>query len=185
MRKLALLALLLVASLFAAPVFAQSCPTQPSAVQIFCGGYDWTQAQSCYSTTAGVSTTSPGCWYYDPAWSFSAAWTMSASTTITASSTYMYTSSWSAASFIEFSNGNNSAYNWIELVAVVTHNGFDSRYSLFYWDGTMGSLNGCAQQYGTFSAVSGDTISVRLYALNADGATIKASVPRIFNDECP
>ena len=35
-------------------------------------------------------------------------------------------------------------------------------------------MNGCTQQYGTFSAVSGDTISVRLYALNADGATIKA-----------
>jgi hypothetical protein len=26
---------------------------------------------------------------------------------------------------------------------------------------------------------------LRLYALNVDGATIKASVPRIFNNECP
>ena len=184
MQKLSLFALVVVGSLVAGQAFAQSCPTDPYYVNMFCGGIDWTQSQSCYSTSSGISTTSPGCWYYDPAWTFTGAYLMTASTSITPASNQVSTSTWSAASFVEFSSPNSSAYDWIELAAIVTHNGSDTRYSLFYWDGTMGSLNGCAQQYGVFSAVAGDTIRVQLNALNAGGATIKASVPRIFNNTC-
>jgi hypothetical protein len=184
MKRIALVALVLLGVFVAGNASAQSCPTSPQEVSGFCGGWNWNQDQSCYSVTSGVSAVSPGCSFYDPAWTFTGAYLMSASTSITPASSNMASSTgWSAASFVEFS-GSSSAYDWIELVAVVTHNGYDARYSLFYWDGTMGTLNGCAQQYGVFSASAGDTVSVRLYALNANGATIKASVPRIFDSTC-
>jgi hypothetical protein len=61
--------------------------------------------------------------------------------------------------------------------------GVPTSTTVFHWDGTMGTLSGCAQQYGLFSASSGQAIDIRVHGRNGSGAaTIKASVPRIFNN---
>jgi hypothetical protein len=115
-------------------------------------------------------------------WSFDPTGLSYAVTSFTADGHYINNANnWTAGSYIYFDSPGSSAYDWIELVAVVTHNGYDTRYSLFYWDGTMGSLNGCNDHYGIFSAVDGDTVSIKVYASNSGSATIQASYPRIFN----
>jgi len=184
MKKLVVIALM-IAAIGSVDAFAQSCPTAPTEVQIFCGGYNYTQSQSCYSSTAGINTASPGCWSSDPAWTFDENYLMYTNTSFVPSSTYMYTNQWTASTFVEFSSPVSSAYDWIELAAFVNHGGSVSRYSLFFWDATMGSLNGCgAAHYGIFNAVAGDTITIQITASNVHGGTIKASVPEIFNDRC-
>lgn len=178
MKKVSLFALTL-SLLLASHGFA-TCPTAPTVYQT--PQYvDWTQDSSCYTLTGTISGTTVSC-YSGAGWSFDGAGLNYAVASFTADGQYIENNSnWSAASFIELNSPGSSSSDWVELLAVVTHNGSDTPYVLFYWDGSMGSLSGCAQQYGTFSAVGGDTVSIKIYAANSGSATIRASYPRIAN----
>jgi hypothetical protein len=145
--------------------------------------YVYSQDQSCYSTTDGISADTVSC-YTGSGWKFDGAYLMNAHMSITLGSTdpIIDANNWTASSFIEFNTSNGSAYDWIELAAYVQHpNNTVSMYSLFFWDGTMGNLNGCAEKYGLFSANTGDTITIQINASDPHGATIRASVPRLIN----
>jgi hypothetical protein len=161
---------------------ADICQT-PTDVHMFCGGVNWTQPQSCY-TTQGVYATAAGCSYYDPNWTFADVGGMYARISFNADSRYMASNWWEAGSFFEtVATGNSNDY--IDLWAYVYHTDGTATYNhLFHWDGTMAGLNGCNNQYGVFYAAPGDLIVVQLLALNVSGTTIKATVPRIFSDSC-
>lgn len=182
MKKLALGIVVILLSFGARSAFPQ-CPTAPTVVTGYPGSVNYTQDTSCYTLTSGVSSTTVNC-YFGSGWSFDGAYFMYATTSFAPASGYVINANnWSAGSFIEFNSPAGSAYDWIELAAYVQHqNNTVSQYSLFYWDGTMGTLSGCAQQYGLFSADVGDTVTIRLNSTNANGATIRASIPRIFNE---
>jgi hypothetical protein len=179
MRKLAF-ALVVLSLSIAGSAFA-TCPTPPTAYNFFPPFTNYTQDGDCYSLTGYISSTSVAC-YTGAGWSFGGPGLSYAVTSFTADGNYIFNANnWSGGSYIYFDSPNASAYDWIELIAVVTHNGYDTRYSLFYWDGTMGSLNGCNDHYGLFSAVGGDTVAIKVYVGNSGNANIQASIPRIFN----
>ena len=183
MNKLTLIFIVLFLTLAAGAALAQ-CPTSPS-YGACCGvtWVNWTQDQSCYSATAGVSADTVSC-YYGAGWKFDGNYTTYVTTSFTPTSSQVYNpNNWSGGSFIELNSPSASAYDWVELAAYVYHpNNTVSQYSLFFWDGSRGNLSGCAQQYGLFSASAGDTIVIRINALNGSGtATIRASVPTIFD----
>lgn len=172
------LVILALALSFAANAFA-TCPTPPSGSGPYTNNFS--QDQGCFSTTGSVSSVSVTC-YTGSGWSFGGTGQSYVIASFTADGNYIINANnWTGSSFIYLDSPNSSAYDSIELVAVVTHNGFDSRHSLFFWDGTMGGLNGCAEQYGIFSAVAGDTVSIRVYVSNSGSGTIEASVPRVLN----
>lgn len=181
MKKLAL-GIVVVLQFYTHNAFAQ-CPTAPTTYIINPPENNYTQDASCYSLTSGISSTSINC-YSGSGWSFDGAYFMYAATSFAPQSGYVCNANnWSAGSFIEFNSPTGSAYDWIELAAYVQHQDSTvSQYSLFYWDGTMGTLSGCAQKYGLFSANVGDTVTIRLNSTNATGATIRASIPRIFDE---
>jgi hypothetical protein len=164
--------------------FAQCHPTIDSYMT---GGYSWNvyeQDPACYTVTTGVSSTTVGC-FYGGGWSFNDNWPMNVHTefTLQTGDPIQNPNNWDIGSFIEFNSPSHSAYDWIGISVYVYHpNNTVSSYSIFYWDGTMGSLSGCAQQYGTVTAHTGDTIKIQINSSNGTaGATIKASVPQVTN----
>ena len=180
MKKLTLVLAILSLSI-TANAFA-TCPTPPTSPIGTPPWVNWTQDAGCYSLTGFISSTSVNC-FSGGGWSFDASGLSYAVTSFTADGNYIINANnWTSGSYIYFDSPNSSAYDWIEVVAVVTHNGADTRNSLFYWDGTMGSLNGCNDHHGIFSAVAGDTVSIKVYGANSGNATIQASYPRIFNN---
>jgi hypothetical protein len=185
MKKLSLSVVVILLLLGTGNAFAQCHPTVDG--QFSSGGSVWAVYSldpSCYSTTDGVTTISSMSCSYNPGFEFGGAYLMNAHRTFTLNSndTILNPNGWTASSFVEFNNTSGSVYDWIQLAAYVYHpNGSVSSYSLFYWDGTMGSLNGCGQQYGIFSANVGDTVTIQLNGSDPHGATIRASVPRIIN----
>jgi len=177
MKKLIVVTALLSLSL-AASAFA-TCPTAPSPSGFY--AYNYSQDEACYSLTGSISSTSVAC-YTGSGWSFGGGYFSYAVASFTADGSYLFNANnWAGSSFIYFDSPGATAYDWIELIAVVTHNNADTRYSLFYWDGTMGSLNGCNEHYGLFSASAGDTVSIKVYVSNSGSANIQASIPRVFN----
>jgi hypothetical protein len=131
--------------------------------------------------TGNISTTNVSCSTIG-GWSFDGPSFDTVVTSFTADGDYILDPDyWTASTFVYFNSPNATLYDFVELFAVVTHNGNNTRYSLFFWDGTMGSLNGCGEHYGTFSASAGDTITIEIGAWNTGNATIQASFPRIFN----
>ena len=179
MRKLIFIATV---SLLLATSASATCPTPPANHGNFFPPFvDWTQDPGCYALSGFISSATVNC-FYGGGWSFDPSGLSYAVASFTADQQNIYNASnWSVGSYIEFTSPNASAYDSIELVVVVTHNGVDTRYSIFAHDGTQGSLSGCADQYGVFSAADGDTVSVKIYASNSGNAIIKASYPRIFN----
>jgi hypothetical protein len=177
MKRLALS--LVAVLLFAANAFAD-CPTPPS--YSLYGSINWTQLPACYSTD-NITSLTPTC--NDPRWQFGNGWSSIATTsfTIGANDPVADPARWSGESFIEFNSPSASWYDQIELDAYVHHpNGATNSYVLFNWNGTMGNLSGCTQLYGYFSADHGDTITIQLKGTNLSGATITATVPRVFSN---
>lgn len=139
---------------------------------------DYTQDPSCYSLYGSLTSTSVAC-FTGAGWSWDSGYMSHADVSFTQSGVLW--PNWYAGSYIYFDSPGGTAYDWIEILAVVTHNGIPTYNQVFYWDGTMGSLNGCAQQWGTFSAAAGDTITIKIWGQNSGTANIQASAARIGN----
>lgn len=171
------IALVLVLSLFAVHAHA-TCPTPPSG--FYFNSVLWSQDASCYWKSAGISDTTVGC-YYGGGWNFAGYDYAFATFSPTAADMYN-PAHWWASSFIEFNSASHSEGEYVYLYAYVQHsnNTFDY-YPIFYWDGTMGSLSGCVEQSGNFTASEGDTVTLYVLAGNYGNSTIKVSYPRIFN----
>jgi hypothetical protein len=181
-KKLSLSFIVVLLLLGTGNAFAQ-CPSITGP--FFQGTHSWdvySLDESCYTKTIGVSSTTVGC-YYGSGWTFTDNWPMNSHTEFTiGANDPVILNNWNAGSFIEFNSPSNSAYDWIGIAVYVYHpNNTVSSYSIFYWDGTMGTLSGCAEQYGSFSATNGDTVKVQINASNGTtAATIKASIPRVI-----
>jgi len=158
-----------------------TCPTTPiDHDHEFVPWFEWTQDAACYSLTGYISSATISC-PNRPGWSFGGPGLSYAVTSFTANSNYMYNpNNWFADAFFYLDSPDATASDWVELLAVVTHNGTDTAYVLFYWNGSMGSLNGCVNQHNQiFSAAAGDTVAIKIYASNSGNATIQASYPVI------
>lgn len=184
MKKLSLLLVVVCLLLGTGNAFA-TC--HPSAYGPYTIGslsyYLYDQPQNCYSLTSGVSNDVVGCNYVN-GWSFSGAYLMNASTTftLTSSDPIINSNKWLVGSNIEFNSPAADAYNWVQLAVYVYHpNNTVSQYSIFYWDGRDGTLSGCPERSGYFSADVGDTVTIQINALNTAGGTIRASTPTLFN----
>jgi hypothetical protein len=180
-KKLSLAVVVVLLLLGTGNAFAQ-CPSitgpySSGSISWYVYGLD----DSCYTKTTGVSSTTVGC-YYGSGWSFTDNWPMNSHTEFTIGANDPVSTLWTVGSFIEFNSPSHSAYDWIGISVYVYHpNNTVSSYSIFYWDGTMGSLNGCAEQYGIFYATHGDTVRVQINSSNGTtAATIKASIPRVI-----
>ena len=179
MKKLIVVFALL--SLSVAGSALATCPTAPVLHDHeWISWYEYSQDAACYSLTGYISSATVSC-PSRAGWSFGGPGLSYAITSFTADGNNMFNpNKWFADAFFYLDSPNTSAYDWVELLAVVTHNGSDTSYVLFYWDGSMGSLNGCVNQHNTvFSAAAGDTVSIKIYAANSGNATIQASYPVI------
>lgn len=185
MKKLSLSVVVILLLLGTGNAFAQ-CPTISGPY--YQGIHSWDvygMDDSCYTKTIGVSSTTVNC-YGGSGWSFTDNWPMNSHAEFTIGATDpVVLNSWTASSFIEFNSPSSSASDWIGIAVYVYHtNNTVTPYSIFYWDGTMGTLSGCAEQYGTFSATNGDTVKVQINASNGTtAATIKASIPRVITGD--
>lgn len=184
MKKLSLiLTLLLVVLGMAGSASAQCQPTWYGPYNFFPAPYYVVALDpNCFSLTTNVSSSTVSC-SYTSGWQFGGGWSESASTYFTISSTdpSIDPSSWEVSAFVEASSPGGSWYDQIAINVTVHHqNGTNSYYTPFSWNGTQGSLNGCQQQYGLFTADHGDTVTVEVRTTNLTGATLRASVPMLF-----
>jgi len=150
--------LMVLAMLSVGAAEAQTCPTV-TGPHFWAGQswYDYAIAPGCYNTSNASQTTS-SCGY--GAWSFGDAGAATFSFTATSVAT---STNWKAVTRIYFNDPNNSAANWVYFDVIVTHNGTPTTYQYVSWSGTDGDITGCALSSGTFTAVAGDNIEVRIF----------------------
>jgi hypothetical protein len=79
-------------------------------------------------------------------------------------------SSWSAGFDLEFVDPYDDWYSQISLTVSVTHNGVTTTTTLYSHTGNNGDV--CGAQYGSFTAVNGDTVKFTFKATNLLGAEI-------------
>ncbi|HEX8169916.1 MAG TPA: hypothetical protein VF824_05175 [Thermoanaerobaculia bacterium] len=92
---------------------------------------------------------------------------------------------WTASAFVYFNDPDNDYYNRVEIYADVLHsNNTHTVSQIFFWDGTMGDLNGCTR-YGDsvrWSASAGETVTITVEVTKfSAGAVIEVEVPLIVN----
>ena len=92
---------------------------------------------------------------------------------------------WTASAFVYFNDPDNDYYNRVEIYADVLHsNNTHTVSQIFFWDGTMGDLNGCTR-YGDsvrWGASAGETVTITVEVTKfSAGAVIEVEVPLIFD----
>jgi hypothetical protein len=184
MKKISL-AFVLILSLVIAGNASATCTftTYGPYVWAWIEWYVYDMSQDCYTLSSNVSSQNGSC-NYGPGWSFGGGWseTATASFTIDSSVPVIDPTKWTVSSFIEAYSPSADWYDQIEIDVIVHHpNNTNSYYQPFYWNGTMTTLNGCQQQYGFFSADTGDVVTIQIKTTNLTGATLKATVPGIQN----
>jgi hypothetical protein len=180
------LSLAFVVVLFSAGAAFATCPTPPSGRQ---GSYpyylyNYTQGQTCYSTSGNVSSGASLCGTSDPGWQFgSGTSTASASYTLGQSDPILDPNDWEIDAWIDLTSPGGTSADRVEVDVDVTHpNNTVSYYTLYFWSGASGNLSSCnGGHYKIFSANTGDTITITVAATNSGNATIKVSVPELFN----
>lgn len=81
-----------------------------------------------------------------------------------------------------FNSPTSSAYDGIRGYVTVTHNGTDTNYSWFSLYGNYSSNRACDAQDVTFSATTGDTITLSILNTRWDSNSVtQASIPVVFN----
>jgi hypothetical protein len=172
--------------LFAAHASA-SCP---SISHQSSGPFDWyvfDVDSSCatvnYATPAtlwscGLSAYEFGTGYQDVTWSY----TIPADGTTINNGTYNHYPNWSATVFIDFYSPQQTIYDSIYATLTVTHNGSDTTYSIASLQGNSASSQTCGRFDVGFSAVNGDTITLKYTTSKwGTGSTIRGSLPQVFN----
>ena len=141
--------------------------------------YEYTWDTSCAGTTGSVSPATLWC-YSTPAKQFG---TGSSSVTYshTLTSTDPVQPSWSVdLRYVEWSDPNNSIYNTLSATVSITHNGSTTSQTFYSINGT--TSQSCAlSSYATFSATTGDTITVTINAtIYNSNVTAQVGAPHVF-----
>jgi hypothetical protein len=186
MRKLMFGAVVLaVVTLFGAGNALASCPT-PYSGPYTSGPFSWadyTQDQSCYSTSGNISTSSINC-FTNPSWSFgSGSSSVTTSFTVGAGDWVGNTAHWTAGARVDFSSTGGTSADRVEVDVDVTHPNYTvSHYTVIFWGGPQGSHSSCSNDWNYFTADHGDTITITIAASNSGSANIVVSVPSIFSE---
>jgi hypothetical protein len=175
--KLLKFAVIAAALVLSAPMAFATCPTPPTGPHtVFpLAWYDYTPDASCVVANGSASaTTACG----DTAWATGAT-TATVAYTFTVNQTGI--NFWSAGAVVQIIDPTNSASNYIDIYALVTHNGVDTETLLYTIDGT-GSDVDCVRKSGYFfDAVYGDTVQIIINSRKPSAsATITVGVPKIF-----
>ena len=187
------LSLIVVAVLSLVAVSARSdCSSyaRPGSVGGPVPGVWWTyyKAASSWSTSGNVTQTNLSCSGAE-GWQFGFAWLNAPATAtqsfVVCADSMLNPDGWTVESQLQVSSPDSSWWDHVEINVDVQHpNNTHSYYgSLIWWNGTLGSDNGCQPRgSGTFSANADDIINVTVSSVNPSGnATIYVSTPIIFN----
>lgn len=158
------------------PVLA--CPTQETGPHFLGSGgyYNYSPDDNCIAINSGTPWPVTMWCYSTPAWSITTSYN-ELSYTFEANQALDY---WDADIFVEFDDPNNSAGNWIELWAYVTHNSSTTGTLLWSHDGTDGDIS-CQRPGGGFNAAQGDQVEIVIYAgRSSSNATVQVSAPNIY-----
>jgi hypothetical protein len=95
---------------------------------------------------------------------------------------YTRQASWSVSTQVTFSSPTSSVYDNIRGYVFVTHNGYSTLYNWFYLYGSGSSTQYCNTQNVTFSATTGDTITLIIENTRFDAnAVTEAGTPVVIN----
>jgi hypothetical protein len=161
------LAAVMIAVLFASPLYAtQNCTTPPSGPQ--CAGgfcwYNYSPDPSCLDEYNTTSPPSPSCGSYGYG-----SGTSYIGYTFTIGANDPVTGWFDMQAYVDFYDPYDDPTTEIQGYAYVTHNGVGSFHSLFSWHGDDGDLS-CVSMYGGFAATTGDTVNVAIQVYNPNGS---------------
>ncbi len=95
---------------------------------------------------------------------------------------YAIQANWSASTMVTFSSPTSSTYDGIRGYVSVTHNGTLTTYNWFYLYGNTSGSQYCSNQNVSFSATTGDTITLSIYNTRWDtNAVTEAGIPYVVN----
>ncbi len=98
------------------------------------------------------------------------------------SGSYTRQANWSASTQVTFSSPTSSPYDNIRGYVSVTHNGYTTYYNWFYLYGGGSSSQYCSSQNVSFSATTGDTITLIIENTRWDSnAVTEAGTPVVLN----
>ena len=169
-------------ALFTAANASAACPT--IYFQNCCGTYWYkfdldsscltvNNASSATLWSCGVSGYDFGTGYGDATWTF---------TVPQNDANYTRLSNWDVAIFVDFDSPQQTFYDSIQASVTVTHNGSPVTTTIVSLYGSSASTQACTRYDASFSATNGDTISIRYSTVKwGTGATVRASVPTVFN----
>lgn len=181
MKYRAAIAILVLPLLFSSRVALGSCPNVSGPLGSPCMYYVY-DVSECLSTSGNVggdtlcySTPGHSFDYASPGGEAFASWTFTADSS---------NGTWSVSNFVDFYDPADSAFNFVWIQVVVTHNG-NSTPTLYYTrNGTQSDVN-CDYASTNFAAQSGDTVTINVgsQALNS-GVAISVSDPYITRANC-
>jgi len=160
-----------------------TCPT----VTTYSSSTTWYQlaVDSSCLTSSGVSPVSVSWCYpmYVSGYSYGMGWDNNTTWSFTVpDNAYGWKANWSVSSQVTFSSPTSSAYDNIRGYVYVTHNGYTSSYSWFYLYGAGSTAQYCYNQSASFSATTGDTITLVIENTRWDSnAVTEAGIPTIVN----
>jgi hypothetical protein len=170
--KFAVIAAVLV---LVAPLGYATCPT-PAAGPYYVfplSWYDYSPSSSCVVTTNATPTTACSA----TAWATGSTVSQVRYTFVVDQTGISF---WSGAAVLQLIDPTNSVGNFIDIYALVTHNGVDTETLLYSIDGTGSDVN-CTSKFGYFNAAYGDTVQIAILSRKTSPtATITVGVPRIY-----
>jgi len=162
-----------------------TCPTVTHYVTFPSDYYSLDVDSSCLTTSGSVSPVSVSWCYpmyvsgysYDMGWDNNTTWSF----TVPANS-YGWKANWSVSTQVSFSSPTSSPYDNIRGYVQVTHNGYTSTSNWFYIYGGGSSTQYCNSQSASFSATTGDTITLIIESTRLDSnAVTQAGIPTVLN----
>lgn len=190
MRKLSLLLTLLFTIGITGSAFATHDCTGSHYLAAYPGFYEYTHNDltssdtTCWSIASTLTTTSMSYCYGSPTgWQFNTWYGQSATHSFTVGANDPGSSTWSAQLQVDFDDPNDNWYDQIVADVIVTHNGVNTTYNIYSATGSSGAATYCATPYTTFTAVNGDTITIRITGARAySNAIVKFRNVRIYRN---
>ena len=139
---------------------------------------------TCWTIDSTLNTTSMSYCYGSPTgWQFNTYYGQSAVHSFTVGANDSGTSNWSAQLEVDFDDPNDYWYNQLIADVIVTHNGSNTYYNIYTGIGSAGTATYCATPYTTFTAVNGDTITIRITGARlSSNAIVKFRNVRIYRN---
>ncbi|HEV7488262.1 MAG TPA: hypothetical protein VGQ65_21515 [Thermoanaerobaculia bacterium] len=163
-----------------------SCPTITTLYSYPSTYYQFAVDSTCL-TSSGVTPVSVSWCYpmYVPGYSYGMGYDNNTTWSFTVpadDANYTRKANWSASTQVTFSSPTSSSYDAIRGYVYVTHNGYTSVYNWFSLYGGGSSTQYCNNQSVSFSATTGDTITLVIENTRWDSnAVTEAGTPYILN----